>query len=297
MELSQRISIGEGHRNYAEVTHCQERVRPRLFGYRVEFDFKIKTFPSAGEMIHLTGWDVDLYCRLKSQPILVGRLAAALSDRPIEFNGRENSIHRYVDLGRNDFVDLVERTHAQDVVFEFEATPRFSNLDLYPKQERGFVVIPHSEWLKCLNQVGLDRFELITVRIPVKDSHLHAPFSEALQKIRQAQNLYVRGDWTGAVASCRSAWRTLLSAAPDQGKAFEHLLSGLIGDPRRKEFGLTVIRSFNAILNQGVHQEGDLKSATPPSDLAPEDALMVLQLYSVVIGYVSSVAADDFGEN
>lgn len=294
MELRQKISIQDhGGRGYANVTHCDIRLTPTLSGYRIAFDFKIETFSSKPEALYLIGWDVDLYHRGSGEPVIVGRLSDAQTGRPIEFNGHHNSVHQQLDMSAHDFILLVDRTHAKDVILEFDATPRFSNFDLYPNTQRGSLLVPHSEWIKLLNQAGLDRFELITIRIPVKESHFHTPFREALVKIREAESLYAHGHWNGAVASCRAAWKTILSATPSGGKALDHLLSPLIGDPHRKEFALAILRGFNDLLNQGVHLEGDVKSDKPPAELAPEDALMVLQLYSVMTGYLSSVVPND----
>ena len=46
--------------------------------------------------------------------------------------------------------------------------------------------------------MGLDRYELIVIRVPVASSHLHKPFADALAKIREAEGQYTRGDWNGA---------------------------------------------------------------------------------------------------
>jgi hypothetical protein len=46
-------------------------------------------------------------------------------------------------------------------------------------------------------------------------------------------------------------------------KPFDHLLSSVIGDPRRKEFALAVTKGFHDLLNKGVHLEADVRMAHP----------------------------------
>jgi hypothetical protein len=98
-----------------------------------------------------------------------------------------------------------------------------------------FLLLDRPEW---------DRYELIAIRIPVAASHLHKPLVEALTKIREAERQYMRGDWNGAAASYRGAWRTVLSSAPPGVSLFEHLLALVVGDPRRKEFALLLIKGL-----------------------------------------------------
>jgi hypothetical protein len=122
----------------------------------------------------------------------------------------------------------------------------------------------------------MDRFEVISIRIPVASSHLHTPCVEAVAKIREAERQYTRGDWNGAASSCRSAWRTVLSSASSGVSPFEHLLAPVVGDPRRKAFAMAVIKGLNDVANEAVHLEGDVKKKTLPADLSPEDALLCI---------------------
>lgn len=161
-------------------------------------------------------------------------------------------------------------------------------MNFHPEISHGSLVLSQSEWLNIINGLGFDRFELIAIRIPVKESHLHTPFKEALAKIRQAEDNYKRGNWNGVAASCRVAWKTILSVSPQGDKAIEHLLAPAIGDPMRKQFALAVKR-FLDVLNKGVHLEGDVKGNEPPSELQPEDALLCLHPYTVVTAYLSLI--------
>lgn len=140
-----------------------------------------------------------------------------------------------------------------------------------------------------MNRTGMDRYELIAIRIPVASSHLHKPFADAVAKIWEAERQYTRGEWNGAGSSCRSAWRTILFSAPSGVPAFEHLLAPVIGDPKRKDFAAALIKGLNDVTNKALHLQGDLKTGTPPADLSPEDALLCIQWYAAVIGYLSSL--------
>lgn len=294
MELSQEIYIGDvGGRNYAKATHCDLQIAPTAFGYRLGFRFKIAPLsPDENNPVTLTGWEADLFYRTSQGSVLIGRTFPGLADHVEErheINRWDWYLTRQIDLTSTEFVLLIDRTHRADVVFEFEASPQLNRPQHAAKPNRGALTIPQSKWLEYLNQIGADRFELITIRIPVNSSHLHTPFVEALGKIRQAETQYLRGEWNAAAASCRAAWRTVLSSAPSGVKPFDHLLSSVIGDPRRKEFALAVTKGFHDLLNKGVHLEGDVKNGTPDSNLNAEDALLCIHLYAAMLGYLSAV--------
>ena len=186
-------------------------------------------------------------------------------------------------------MQFVDESHRGNVTFEFQATPQLACVQLHGSAEQGRLVIPHSAWLEHLNRTGMDRYELIAIRVPVATSHRHKPFSDALAKIREAERQYAKGDWNGAAASCRGAWRTVLSSAPPGVSPFEHLLAPVIGDPRRKEFAVALIKGVHDVMNKAVHLEGDVKTGMPPADLSPEDALLCIHWYAAMIGYLSSL--------
>jgi len=257
-----------------------------LFGYRLRFNFAFEA--QNGNSVSLDGWESELYLNEGAQSILVGRLAPDLSEHPRRLI-HQFTLQRHLDLRSDDFVRLIDKSYLGDVVFEFRTRPLLSGIPHEGNAEQGRLTIPQSEWLELLNRAGMDRFELIAIRIPVQSSHLHKPFADAVTKIREAERQYSRGDWNAAGSSCRSAWRTILSTAPPNTQAIEHLLARVIGDPRRKDFGLALAKGLNAIANQAVHLEGDVKTGTPPVNLTPEDALLCIHWYAAVIGYLSSL--------
>lgn len=288
MLLQQEIRISDqGSRSYARATACSLYIEHRLFGYRMNFNFTIEVYPRENPITRLN-WEMDLYFKEREPPILVGRLLSELMEHPRELR-YGFTVSRYLDLRADEFIQLVDKSHRGDVTFEFRATPQLSDIPHNGSTETGRLVIAHSKWLELLNQTGMDRFELISIRTPVASSHLHTPFVEAVEKIREAERQYTRGDWNGAASSCRSAWRTVLSSAPSGVSPFEHLLAAVVGDPRRKAFATALIKGLNDVANEAVHLEGDVKKKTLPADLSPEDALLCIHWYAAVIGYLSSL--------
>lgn len=289
MLLQQEIYIGDDRYHYARATTCTLKIERTMFGYRLDFNFTLVPFSHEKEEARvLLGWEVELYYKEQGGSVLMGRMLPHLSERSTQSMNDDFTRRRYFDLRSDDFLQLVDKSHRGDVTFEFSATPVIAEVR-YAKTAQGSLVIPHSTWLEYLNKTGMDRYELIAIRVPVVSSHLHKPFVGAVAKIREAEAQYMKGDWNGAAASCRGAWRTILSSAPRNGKALEHLLAPIIGDPKRKEFAMGLIKSLHDTLNQAVHSEGDVKTDTPPTDLKPEDALLCIHWYTAVIGYLSSL--------
>jgi|ERR1051325_2896602 hypothetical protein len=287
MLLQQEIRISDqGSRGYARATGCSLNIEQTLFGYRLRFNFSFEA--QNGNSVSLDGWELDLYLNQGSQSILVGRLVPDLSEHPKRLM-HQFTLQRHLDLRSDDFVRLVDKSYRGDVVFEFRTRPLLSGIPHEGNTEQGRLTIPQSEWLELCNRTGMDRFELIAIRVPVRSSHLHQPFSDAVSKIREAERQYSRGDWNAAGSSCRSAWRTILSTAPAGTQAIENLLAPVIGDSRRKDFGLALAKGLNTIANQAVHLEGDVKTGMPPANLTPEDALLCIHWYAAVIGYLSSL--------
>ncbi|MDT4968718.1 MAG: hypothetical protein QOJ64_3455 [Acidobacteriota bacterium] len=292
MLLQQEIRISDqSSRSYAKASGCDLHIEQTLFGYRLNFNFAIETYPREPEepLVTLLGWEMDLNYRNEARVILVGRMLSDLGEHPRDLGRHRFTLSRYFDLRNNEFLQLVDRSHRGNVTFEFRATPVLSGIPHNGSTEEGRLVIPHSEWLQLLNRTGMDRYELISIRIPVASSHLHKPFVDAVAKIREAESQYTRGEWNGAASSCRSAWRTILSNTPPGVPPFEHLLAPVIGDPRRKAFAMTLIKGLHDITNEAVHLEGDVKKGTLPADLTPEDALLCIHWYTAVIGYLSSL--------
>src|ERR1043166_1544746 len=288
MLLQQEIRISDrGSRTYARATACNLYIEQRMFGYRMNFNFTIEVHPRENP-ITLLNWEMDLYFKEREPPNLIGRMLSELMEHPHELR-HGFTLSRYLDLRADEFIQLVDKSHRGDVTFEFRATPQLSDIPHNGSTETGRLVIAPPKWLELLNQTGMDRFELISIRIPVASSHLHTPFVEAVAKIREAERQYTRGDWNGAASSCRSAWRTVLSSAPSGVSPFEHLLAPVVGDPRRKAFATALIKGLNDVANEAVHLEGDVKKKTLPADLSPEDALLCIHWYAAVIGYLSSL--------
>lgn len=288
MYLQNKISIGDGNSNFAEIRECGFSIWKTFTGYRFSFNFTIHPFDNEkAAPIVLDGLNTDLSFRKASETVLLGRMIDNLVESARELKGYEFSVNKLFDIQTDDFVRLIDQSHKGDMGFEFNIKPIFQNTSRQSQSVTGYLKIPHSEWIRHINNAGLDRFELISIRIPVSASHLHTPLVEAVGKIREAEQQYMRGDWNGAASSCRAAWRTVLSAAPPGSKPIEHLLATVTSDPRRKEFVNSLVKGLHDIQNSAVHLEGNVKTGTPAADMSAEDALLCIHWYSAVIGYLS----------
>lgn len=290
MMLEPEIRIGEGGTAYARATTCRFHIEQSMFGYRMHFSFKIEPYLRERGEISLLNWEIDLYYKVGSRFVLLGRMLPDRSEIPRKLERYGFTRTRYFDLRSEDFLRLVDTSLGGDVVFEFQATPLLVGIQSEASTEQGRLIISQSAWLDCLKQTGLDRYEFIVIRIPIASSHLHKPFVDALAKIREAEGQYSKGDWNGAAASCRSAWNTVMSSVPTntpRDQRLECLLQQMSGDPKRQKFAMAVLKGFNNVINEAVHLEGDVKKGTPPADLRAEDALLCIHWYTAAIGYLS----------
>jgi hypothetical protein len=208
MLLQQEIRLADqSGTSYARASSCTIHIEETFFGYRLHFNFSLDVYPkNDGREISLETWEMDLYFNDSGRSVLLGRMLRQLNEHSERLGRHGFTLTRYFDVANDDFVQFIDKSHHGDVTFEFRATPVFSGLPYNGAMETGRLVVPHSQWLELLNNAGHDRYELISIRIPVSDSHRHKPFADAVTKIREAECQYTRGDWNGAASSCRSAW-------------------------------------------------------------------------------------------
>lgn len=290
MKLSSPIEIRKHNYILGRVESCDFRIEKGLSNYRLSFSFHVLTNRLEIETSTLiTDIETDLFFQDKQNSLLIGRLISSLVRHPIRCDGRESRVEKQLDISDKALVSLIDSSFRGDVVFEFNATPRFNDDFASGPFEKGTLKIPQSEWLRYLNNLGLERFELIAIRTPSTASQLHQPFSMAVEKIREAEREYTKGNWNAAAACCRAAWRTLLSATPPGQQALDHLLAKVVGDPKRKQFADVLAKGLHDALNAAAHLEGDVKTQTPPTNLEPEDALLCIHWYSAMIGYLASL--------
>jgi hypothetical protein len=287
------VRLGSSSRTIAEITECEVMSGfPTLFGHEFTFVFRIEPVNYRENLVTLTNMNVEVGLVQNHTSLKIGRLTSR-SERPHLLNAKHTDIQQQLSLSCHDVIVLAEKTHDGDVCFEFNFHVRCEGAAFY--DEHGRLTIPHTEWLKILNKLQLDRYELIVIRTPISESHLHSPFSDALNKIREAESELNKGHWNGAGAACRSAWNTVMSSVPNnirREQRLEHLLQTVNGDPRRQKFGLAVLKGFNNVANEAVHLEGDVLTGRAPADLTRDDALLCLHWYSAAIAYLASVAAD-----
>ena len=257
------------------------------------FDFRINSFGPIREnpAVVLRDLRVGISVQSNNKTIFLGLMYTALNYYPKEMLTDGNfGLSKKLSLTTSDFIRLIDLTYSGDVLFEFEVLPIFQSSYQYSVQaQQGWLSVPQTLWLENINKLDLDRFELITIRVPVASSHLHKPFANALSKIREAEKLYSRGELLGASVACRSAWETVLSSVPPSTPKLEHMLNSVSSDPLRKEFAFAVLKGFHDVVNKAVHLEGDAKTGAPPADLRPEDVLLCIHWYSAAIGYLSQI--------
>ena len=291
MPLQNEIKFSDGNRTLAIINGCKIMVgTPTLFGHEFTFEFRIEPTDYKENPVTLIDLIIEISLVENDQPLRIGRFTSR-SKGPYSLNSKYKNIQLQLHLRSDELMIIADRTHHGEVSFEFSADAQFGENDYI--YDTGRLTIPHSQWLEILNRLRLDRYDLIVIRTPVAASHLHSPFSEALNKIREAEREFTKGNWNGVGAACRSAWNTVMSSVPKntpRDQRLEHLLRNVIGDPRRQKFAFAVMKGFNNIVNEAVHLEGDVKSSRAPSDLTRDDALLCLHWYSSAIAYLSSVA-------
>jgi hypothetical protein len=291
--LQNAIRLENSNSASALITACEIMgpPRPTLFGKEFTFVFRVEPFEYKQNPLTLTRLKITISLLENDQSLMIGRFTSR-SDHPHLLNAKCVDIQLQLHLRTDELIVLADRTHHGDVSFKFDVVTHFGE-DIFPSSSGTFVV-PHSRWLEILNGLRLDRYELIVIRTPVEASHLRSPFSEALNKIREAEREFSKGNWNRVGVACRSAWNTVLSSVPSgtpRDQRLEYLLSNVMGDPRRQKFAFAVLKGFNNVVNEAVHLEGDLKSSRVPSDLTRADALLCLHWYSTAIGYLASIAS------
>jgi hypothetical protein len=113
----------------------------------MNFNFTIEVYPREnGNPVSLLNWEMDLYFRPGDQSVLVVRMLSELMEHPRELR-HGFTVSRYLDVGADEFVQLVDKSHRGDVTFEFRATPQLSGIPHNGNTENGRLVIPHSKWL------------------------------------------------------------------------------------------------------------------------------------------------------
>lgn len=293
MKLHNEVRLGSSSGTIAEITGCEVMSGfSTLFGQEFTFVFRIEPVNYRENPVTLTNMDIEVGLVQNHISLKIGRFTSR-NERPHLLNAKHTDIQQQLCLSCHDVILLAEKTHHGDVCFEFNFHVKCEGGAFYT--ENGRLTIPHTEWLKILNKLQLDRYELIVIRTPVSASHLHSPFSEALNKIREAESELNKGNWNGAGAACRSAWNTVVSSVPNnirREQRLEHLLQGVIGDSRRQKFGLVVLKGFNDVANEAVHLEGDVLTGRAPADLTRADALLCLHWYSAAIAYLAAVAVE-----
>jgi hypothetical protein len=291
MDFENEIRLTRADTTVATITKCEIYAGTRtLVGHEVTFGFRIVPTLSAREKsLALKQLTIDIYLKEQGVRLLIGRFNSR-NQGPINLRAEYRDEQQQLHLRADEWLRLIELTHHSDVRFEFDATAEIDN----PGQQapvamgQGTLRIPHSQWLEIVNRIGAERFEIILLRLPTETS-LKQPFAAAVEKIREAESFFMKGNWNAVGAACRAAFRTVLSATPPNTPAIEHLLQPVVNDPRRYPFAQALTKGLLNILNESTHLEGDTKTNTPPASLSRADSLLCLHWYSTVIAYLAEI--------
>lgn len=301
MEIPLKLDFVYGGYVLARLTKCRIMSPVETFsGVEIAFELTIEPTGVLGENYpKLENLVIDVYLNYPgSLELHIDRLKDRFI-KPVTLSyAREHS--QYLRLKSNSFFRLIEETHYRDLELKFRAQILL-RLEVPIKNSSGGLLIdagpaylsgdtqfrlPHSEWHKVLNNTRTERFDLISLRTSVPNTEGTTAFTQAFDKLREAQDKFNRGDWNAVGSACRSAIRTVMSIAQGQNKPMDYLLSSVIGDPRRKKFALPIKAIWDS-LNAATHQEGNVNDQTPPSDFLREDALLCLHLTAAAISYIS----------
>jgi hypothetical protein len=97
----------------------------------------------------------------------MGRMLPDRSEADWKLERYGFTVTRYFELRSDEFFQIAEKSRSGDVVFQFHATPLLRGSQHEGSAAEGRLVIPRSAWLEYVNRTGLDRYELIVIRVPV----------------------------------------------------------------------------------------------------------------------------------
>jgi len=291
IQIERPIAVSDVHgRTWGEVNKFDLDLQPTLFGSRLICRLQISSSCYGSQTAPtLRGMEVEASIFRDNNHLLLGKLVPSICGLPASPLGKLRTVtaENYLSIAKSDLLLLAEGSWGKDVSLALRVCPHFLEAEPAGVESTGFVKVPRSDWLSLMGKSGLARFEFVVIRTPVSTSHLYLPFSAAIDKIREAETEYSKGNWNSAAGACRDAWNTVLSAVPGKKEErIETLLGHLNGDPRRKKFAAALTRGLHDILNAAKHLEGDQKDGTPPADLKPEDALLCIHWYAAIIGYL-----------
>jgi hypothetical protein len=303
MQIPLNLDLSDGNYTFAFITKCQVNYPYKTFS-GLGFTFELTIAPSSlieGKGARIERLVADIDFMNGSGGLYLGQL----KDRFIS-SSNLNYSHGHqlqLELSTDTFLKLVDETHFKDLelkirvqaLLKLEEPVKNSFGTVIPNSEspcvkgEAYLRFPHSDWLKVLDSAKIERFDLITLRTYLPELPGDNVFTQAFDKLREAQDKFNRGDWNATGASCRSALRTVFSLTPQNQKAIEYVLSGVAGDPRRKSFAFSLTDGLLKVLNSATHLEGDHKTNTPPADLQREDALLCLHWTAAIISYIATV--------
>jgi len=141
-------------------------------------------------------------------------------------------------------------------------------------------MIPQSEWIKILKSLAWSELEI--VEFPSSKVRSVPPLARALERFKDAQECYRRGDWEESMLNCRKAFEAIVqdaTGANDMGQADQVFVS-LIGDGEKADRFKKVAKSLGDFLHLGRHEN------LPNISIKRKDSELALLLTGALLTYL-----------
>jgi hypothetical protein len=141
-------------------------------------------------------------------------------------------------------------------------------------------LIPQSEWLKLLR--NLDWSELEILELPSRRFRAIPSLARAIERFKEAQESYRRGDWEASMLNCRKAFEAIVQdtvAEADMSKAHQALVS-IMGEGDKTDRLDDLVKSLGRFLHLGRHEN------LPPISIKRPDAELALRLTGTLLSYL-----------
>jgi hypothetical protein len=141
-------------------------------------------------------------------------------------------------------------------------------------------LIPQSEWIKVLKSLAWSELEVLEV--PTSGLRSVPPLARALERFKDAQECYRRGDWEESMLNCRKAFEAIVQDAigeSDMSKAHQVFVS-IIGEGEKANRFDRLARSLGEFLHLGRHEN------LPHISIKRADSELALLLTGALLTYL-----------
>ena len=131
--------------------------------------------------------------------------------------------------------------------------------------------VAQSDWIKLLAQLKWSALELFEIPLELFSSDPN--LKRAIELLREAQNRFSRGDWTGVLQNCRQAFEAAaadIGQSSDKASNFPKLLDR-VGGGKKSERLNELVKSLSEYCHLGRHED------FPAVNVTREDARAMLR--------------------